>query len=373
MTASTRLLFCALAAALLGCGGGSSGNSGNSTPPPPPAAVTVQASPEAFVIPPSGQASLLASVEGSPNQAVTWSSTAGQVTQTGMFTAPATQGPLTIQAASVANSASSSEIQVFVEDEGAAPGQAGAAAASSGIWPSSIMLAVDQPAMLLGFGGNAADLRWALDEGASAGSIASQGSLAGLALARYQAPAAGGVFHVSLTSAVDASVHARARITVRGRGQVSVTVLPSSATLLTHGSRSFKAQVTGTANRAVAWSATSGSITAAGTYTAPSTPGTATVRATSVADATKFAEASVTINAAPQPPSISSFIATPSTITSGQSSTLSWSVSGATSLSIDHGVGAVTGASLIVSPSATTTYTLTATNAAGNATATATV
>ncbi len=113
MTASTRLLFCALAAPLLGCGGGSSGNSGNPTPPPPPAAVAVQASPEAFVIPPGGQASLLASVEGTTNQSVVWSSTAGQVTQVGMFTPPATKGPLTVQAASVANPSSTAEIQVL--------------------------------------------------------------------------------------------------------------------------------------------------------------------------------------------------------------------------------------------------------------------
>jgi hypothetical protein len=66
-------------------------------------------------------------------------------------------------------------------------------------------------------------------------------------------------------------------------------------------------------------------------------------------------------------PSIASgsFKAAASTITAGGSTTLSWSVSNATSLSIDNGVGTVTGASVTVKPSATTTYTLTATNSAG--------
>jgi sugar lactone lactonase YvrE len=66
-------------------------------------------------------------------------------------------------------------------------------------------------------------------------------------------------------------------------------------------------------------------------------------------------------------PSITSgsFKAAASTITVGGSTTLSWSVSGATSLSIDNGVGTVTGSSVAVTPSATTTYTLTAANAAG--------
>ncbi len=72
-------------------------------------------------------------------------------------------------------------------------------------------------------------------------------------------------------------------------------------------------------------------------------------------------------------PVITSFTATPSSITSGGSSTLAWSVSGATSLSLDQGVGPVTGTSIPVSPSATTTYTLTATNAAGSSTAAVTV
>lgn len=61
-------------------------------------------------------------------------------------------------------------------------------------------------------------------------------------------------------------------------------------------------------------------------------------------------------------PEISTFIATPATITTGSSSTLQWSVTGATELSISPGVGTVTGTSTTVSPTMTTTYTLTAVN-----------
>jgi hypothetical protein len=75
----------------------------------------------------------------------------------------------------------------------------------------------------------------------------------------------------------------------------------------------------------------------------------------------------------PPPPVIAAFTATPSTIAQGRTATLSWSVSGATSLSIDGGVGAVTGTTVSVRPGATTTYTLTATNAGGPATSRATV
>ena len=61
-------------------------------------------------------------------------------------------------------------------------------------------------------------------------------------------------------------------------------------------------------------------------------------------------------------PVVSSFTATPPSIVSGGSATLAWTVSGATSLSIDHGVGTVTGTSIAVTPTVTTTYTLAATN-----------
>ncbi len=72
------------------------------------------------------------------------------------------------------------------------------------------------------------------------------------------------------------------------------------------------------------------------------------------------------------PPVIGSFIATPSSISAGQSSALNWSVTGAASVTISGISGAVT-SPLTVTPTATTTYTLTATGTGGMATATVTV
>jgi hypothetical protein len=68
------------------------------------------------------------------------------------------------------------------------------------------------------------------------------------------------------------------------------------------------------------------------------------------------------------------FKADPLTITAGQSSTLSWAVSGATAIAIDNDIGPVAGSgSSTISPAVTTSYTLTATNDAGSRTATFTV
>jgi hypothetical protein len=69
-------------------------------------------------------------------------------------------------------------------------------------------------------------------------------------------------------------------------------------------------------------------------------------------------------------PSIASFNASSATISAGSSVTLQWQVSGASYLTITPQVGAVRGTSLVVTPSATATYTLSATNQFGRTTST---
>ncbi len=73
-------------------------------------------------------------------------------------------------------------------------------------------------------------------------------------------------------------------------------------------------------------------------------------------------------------PQISSFTANPMNVISGAPVTLSWTITGsATGLSIDNNVGEVIGTNKIVNPTATTTYTLTASNGSDTATKSVTV
>jgi len=72
-------------------------------------------------------------------------------------------------------------------------------------------------------------------------------------------------------------------------------------------------------------------------------------------------------------PTISSFTANPSTVTAGSPVTLSWNVSNSLYNIIDPQVGPVRGTSIVVTPSATTTYTLSTTNQFGRSTAAVTV
>ncbi len=67
-----------------------------------------------------------------------------------------------------------------------------------------------------------------------------------------------------------------------------------------------------------------------------------------------------------QSATINSFGASPPTISAGESSTLSWTVTGASTVNIDQGIGNVAlSGSRIVMPPTTTVYTMTATTAAG--------
>ncbi|MEE8361777.1 MAG: PKD domain-containing protein, partial [Gemmatimonadales bacterium] len=106
--------------------------------------------------------------------------------------------------------------------------------------------------------------------------------------------------------------------------------------------------------------------TTAYTLTATGTGGTATSSVT------------VTVNpASPEPPTVDSFSATPTTIPAGDMAILSWTTTGADAdgVSIDNGVGAGMPAdgSRTVSPETTTTYILTATGPGGESSANMTV
>jgi hypothetical protein len=80
--------------------------------------------------------------------------------------------------------------------------------------------------------------------------------------------------------------------------QVVVTISPASASVATSNPQQFTATVTGTKNTKVTWSATAGTISGSGLYTAPATvpnPPLVAVTATSVADTADAAAAQVTI------------------------------------------------------------------------------
>ena len=70
---------------------------------------------------------------------------------------------------------------------------------------------------------------------------------------------------------------------------------PAHGTQAHGGTQQFTATVTGTSNTAVTWSASGGSISPSGWFTAPAIIGIYTVQATSAADPSQSASATVTV------------------------------------------------------------------------------
>ena len=272
-----------------------------------PATVSVSVSPASATTTTNGTAQFSATVTGSTNTAVTWTATGGSVSSTGMFTAPSTAGTYTITATSAADTSKSASASVNVS----AP-----ATVSVSISPASATTTTNGTAQFsatVSGSTNTADT-WS----ATGGTISSAGL--------YTAPSTAGTWTVKATSVADPTKSASATATVNA--PVSVSISPASATTTTNGTAQFSATVTGSTNTAVTWTATGGTVSSTGMFTAPSTAGTYTITATSAADTSKYASASITVSApvAAKP----TFTPAPGTYTSAQSVTLTSTTSGAT-------------------------------------------
>jgi putative Ig domain-containing protein len=192
----------------------------------------------------------------------------------------------------------------------------------------------------------------------------------------YTAPAAPGVYHVTVASMADSSATDTSSVTVSAASGISVGVVPRNASATPGSALAFSATVTGAAaaqSTSVTWSvqeAAGGTVDASGHYTAPSSTGTFHVVATSVADTSKAASATVTVTAAPvltvsiSPASASAvslgtvqFSATVTGASAGQSTAVTWSVQ-------EAGGGTVTSAGKYTAPAGAGTFHVVATSVA---------
>ena len=197
----------------------------------------------------------------------------------------------------------------------------------------------------------------------------------------YTAPDAEGTYHVVATSVADTTKKATATVSVT-LPPVTISISPTTKTLTTNRTQQFTATVTGAANTAVTWSVTEtggGTIDTSGLYTAPATEGTYHVVATSVANPSKKATATVTVNA----PQVVAVTLSPTdatlvvngtqqftaTVTGTTNTAVTWSVT-------ETGGGAVDASGLYTASDTSGTYHVVATSVADpskSATATVTV
>ena len=180
----------------------------------------------------------------------------------------------------------------------------------------------------------------------------------------YTAPTTPGSYVVTATSMADKAVSASAAVTVNAG--ISISISPASASILVKGTQQFTAAVSGVSNTAVTWSASGGSVSSSGLYTAPSTPGTYMVTVTSASDNTTSASATVTVNPVPvvavtiSP--ISAAILTSgkqqftATVTGSSNTAVTWSATG----------GSVSLSDLYTAPTTAGTFSVTATSVGDN-------
>jgi hypothetical protein len=226
-----------------------------------------------------------ATVTGSPNIAVTWTAVLGSVSSSGLYAAPTVTGQSsdTVSAISVADSSKSASGSVTVTS-------ATSETVGVSVSPTSVALQSGQSkqfeATVTGTPNTA--VTWT----AVLGSVGSSGLYAAPTVTSQSSDT------VSAISVADSSKSASGSVTVTSATSVvGVSVSPTSVALQSGQSQQFAAAVTGTSNIAVTWTATLGSITSSGLYTAPTVTSqiSDTVSAVSVADSSKYASESVTV------------------------------------------------------------------------------
>ena len=239
-------------------------------------------------------AQVLGLTEPDPDTSVSWSvqeSGGGEITADGVYTAPATPGEYHVVATSNANPDASAIARVEV----LAPDPVVVTIADG---PREVNTLETLQLQATVMNAQESGVTWSVKSGGVGGSIDAQSGL-------YTAPGMGGTDTVVATSVQDPTVSAEVVITVRA---FVIEVSPSTSEIFTGQTLELTATVQNATNTAVDWSVLPDADAADGTlsagsapdtfvYTAPSTPGTDTVRVTSQHDPSRFAEATITVKA----------------------------------------------------------------------------
>jgi hypothetical protein len=236
-----------------------------------PAAVRVALSPTNARLSVGGTLQLTATVTGASDPAVSWSATGGTVSATGLFTAPDEPGFVAVRATSVEDPRQSATATLIVND-----------VVTVSVTPAMAALELGAQAQFQATvtGAPTSRVVWS----ATGGSVSDGGLFTGTAE---------GDFLVTAESVAEPMQRASAMVNV---SPIRVVLSPTPApTLDTVSSQQFFAQVSGTSNPAITWSATGGTIDSNGLFLAGTAAGPYSVRATSVANPTRFAQVMGTV------------------------------------------------------------------------------
>jgi hypothetical protein len=254
-------IFCVTSA--IGCGGSAN-------------EITVVVSPESALVEISGTIQFSATVIGSANKIVGWSASCGTITASGLYSAPDEPGACMVTATSQADNTKHASATVTITPPVLVT-----------ISPASITIGTGETQHFTATVTGPSDVSviWS----ANCGTVSTSGL--------YTAPKTPGTCTVVAASHALPTKSAVAMVTVLPLG--TVTISPKSVTMNTRQTQQFEAEVIGTTNQAVNWSASCGTISSNGLYTAPGAPGTCVVTATSQFDPRNSASAIVTLTAPP--------------------------------------------------------------------------
>ena len=333
-------------------------------------AVSITIDPVTATIDSGGVQQFAATVNNASSTTVTWTANVGTISASGLFTAPTVTSTeqATITATSTADSTKVATASVTINPAGTA------LPVSIAISPTSTTVASGGTQAFTATVANTTDT--AVTWSASVGTISSSGGLTGLNSGLFTAPTVTSTIQatVTVTSVADTSKQASATVTinpVNSPPPVAITISPTSAAIASGGTEQFTATVSNTSNHAVTWSASLGTVSSSGLFTAPTVSSTtqATVTATSVADTSKQASATVTINPVNSPPPVTITVSpTSAAIASGGTEQFTATVSNTSNHAVtwSASLGTVSSSGLFTAPtvSSTTQATVTATSVA---------
>lgn len=247
--------------------------------------VGITVSPASVTLTTGGTQQFTATVTGTTNTAVTWSAAAGTISSAGLCTAPSTATSYNVIATSVADTTKSASALVTVS--------------------TSVLTISTQPSSQTVTAGASVTFSGSATGGTSPYSYQwykNSTAIAGATSATYafttSSSDGGATFYVTVTDSASTPATVTSNtVTLTVNQAVGLSVSPTSVSLTAGGTQQFSATVTGTTNTAVTWSATGGTISSSGLYTAPATAGTYTVKVVSSADSSKSASATITVSA----------------------------------------------------------------------------
>ena len=332
------------------------------TPPPTITSVSVSCNPTSVETGQTSQCTATVTGTGSYNSSVTWSASGGTINSSGLFTAPATAGTVTVTATSVEDTTKSGNTTLTVTTP---PPTITSVSVSCN--PTSVQVGQTSQctATVTGTGNYSSAVNWSVNGMPGGYPAAGTISSSGLYTAPIGVPNPNTVT-VTATSLQDGSKAGNTTVTITTSTTTitSVSVSCNPTSVQTGQTSQCTATVTGTGsyNSAVNWSVNSvqsgnstvGTISTTGLYTAPSSiPSTnpVTVTATSVQDTTQSGSATVTITAAGVVVSISP---TSATVQTGATEQFTTTVTGSSNSSVTWSVNTIQGGNSTIGTISTT-------------------